>query len=225
MRTNHCLGTWLLPWALFCATGCVDPEQRMQDFGERCEKNADCAVLQNDAAAGCRPPIPGELGGQYWFILGALDPTLPVIFLADLTTTPGENGATLLQMDLQPIRAPDRKTPVCSVIELPPMPIDRSGRLDFQLPVINVPGQANPFSGNNISATPILRAEMCGVQDSYCGDLAGQLLEPLEYDLTGGAWTLLKATDPSTVPDPIVVNCRGDTALPPPAPGTYPPCE
>lgn len=222
--------------------GCVDPDGTFEAFNARCDESPTCryepdpgmvptlpdAGASDDAAAGdagdpsdaggCSPPAPGELSGDYLFVLGALVPERPVLFRAAVTTTAAEAGGTNLNMVLHPIDSRDRQTEVCEPIPLPPLLIDAQGRMDAQLPVVRVPGYANAISGRAIEATPILKANFCGVQDSYCGAVEGLLTRPLQHDLTGSTFAMLRMTAGEAAPDPLVVGCGGKLAegIPPP---------
>jgi hypothetical protein len=203
--------------------GCADPQARLEAFNERCEGSEACQFVETDSGAACDPPEPGALAGEFYFVLGALAAELPIVFLADVETGAGENGGTTLQMRLQPLAAVDRKTPVCGPVDLPPIQISAEGQVEAPLPLLRVPGRANPISGRDIAAEPTLIASFCGVQDSYCGAVSGFLREPFDYDLTGSSFTMYRADEP--LPEPLVVSCDGKIANPPPDPlDTYPEC-
>lgn len=232
------------------AWGCVDPDGTFDEFGARCDESASCryeadqgvdpdpadAGTSSDAAGedasdtgdpgGCTPPAPGELSGDFLFALGALVPERPVLFRAAVTTTPAEDGGTYLNMVLHPLDSRDRQTEVCEPIPLPPLLIDAQGRMEAQLPVVRVPGFANAISGRTIEATPILMADFCGVQDSYCGAVEGLLTRPLKYELKGSTFAMQRMTAGEAAPDPLVVGCGGKVAEPIPPPQLkYDACE
>lgn len=211
-------------WLLLCG-GCADPQARFDAFDARCERSEACVYEPSSAGEACDPPAPGELTGKYWFVLAALAPELPVIFLADVSTSLAPAGGTQLELVLQPVKAADRRTPVCEAIVLPPLHIDEQGRLDAQLPLLKVPGEANGITGRNIAAEPSLHASFCGVRDFYCGDVAGLLIEPFEYDLEGSSFTMLRAEAGAEITGPLEVSCDGDLAGDRPAAlASYPPC-
>jgi hypothetical protein len=198
--------------------GCLSPDARLDDFSERCEKDPDCLVQPIDLGPECDPPAPGELDGTFLFALGAVQPEYPLLFLADATTTPAPAGGTFLRLVLQPLQASDRQTEVCDPIVLEQLLIDERGEMNSRLPLIEVPGLANPISGSRIEAEPILRARFCSADgtampDFYCGFVEGQLLQPFELDIEGSSFSMQRVSLPYMKPDTIVVDCNGTPAV------------
>jgi hypothetical protein len=217
-----------LSGALLC--GCLSPDARLDDFSERCGKDPDCLVQPIDLGPECAPPAAGELDGTYLFALGAVQPEYPLLFLTEATTTPAPAGGTFLTLGLQPLQASDRQTEVCEPLILEQLLIDERGEMNSRLPLIEVPGVANPISGSRIEAEPILRARFCaapggGALDFYCGFVEGQLLQPFELDIKGSTFSMQRVSLPYMKPDSIVVDCNGKPAVDEVPPRNYMGCD
>lgn len=193
--------------------GCPNPDARLDDFSERCEKDPECLAQPVDIGPECEPPAPGELDGTFLFALGAVQPEYPLLFLTEATTSAGPNGGVFLRLELQPLSARDRQTEVCEPIVLEDLLIDDRGEMNQPLPLIVVAGLANPISGSRIEAEPVLRARFCGRQDFYCGFVEGQLHEPFELDITGSSFTMQRVSEPFMTPDTIFVDCNETPAV------------
>lgn len=213
--------------------GCVNEEGTFNDFVARQKALQEGGTeAGTDAEAGpCAPPGPGDINGQYLFVLSAkVGSTLlpPLLFLADVKTDAygadgGTNaaykGGTGLQIKLHALSYKDRKTEVGSEIDLPELGIGTDGTIEpLAIPQITVTGEADALQpGKDIVASNVaLVGKMCGVQDFYCGTYNGKATAPLTLPLDGSPYTLMAVPDPSKLPlDPIYVNCAKDTAPPP----------
>ncbi|MCC6523610.1 MAG: hypothetical protein IT373_13215 [Polyangiaceae bacterium] len=171
------------------------------------------------SGGGCNDvPTAGEVDGEFFFALSAfLNPQKPVVFDSTLTTTQGANGLEY-SLDLQPLAASDRTTPVGSVIHVGPLPVDADGTFDSALPELTVPGAANPITvGSDIVATITLHGELCGTADFICGPVTGNTTKPLPLNLAsnpGSNFTMERVTTPGTYPEPPQINCAGALANP-----------
>jgi hypothetical protein len=221
------------PIVLLALGGCVDPEQSFNDFTARYNAVNGAGGAAGEAGVpdgggsagadggGCVVPAPGALTGTYLFTLSAkLKPTLPVVFTADLSTVAASGGSgSALKLTLQALAYWDRKTPVGSPLDIPPITIEQNGQLDTSnpLPALTVSGDANEITpGGTIVATATLNGQICGVQDFYCGTVTGNVTQPIPIPLKGSTYTFDKITDPNNYPDPPPINCAMDPADPPP---------
>jgi hypothetical protein len=183
--------------------GCPDPNGAYDDFVVRAGK--------------IPPPPPGECGqtvlsvnGEFFFALSSqLAKKKPITFLAQLTTDAGG-----LSMNLQPLDKTDRSTPVGPAVDVGPYPIV-DGRFTAALPLLEVPGAANPISPADIKAQITLVGSVCA--DFICGTVEGQVIEPLmiALDPVNSRFTMERVITPGDYPDPPQINCAGDLADPP----------
>lgn len=182
--------------------GCPDPIGAYDDFAARAGK--------------IPPPPPGECGqtvasvdGEFFFSLSSqLAKKKPITFLATLST-----DADGVSMTLQPLDKADRATPVGAAIEVGPYPIV-DGSFTAALPLLVVPGAANPISPADIKAQITLVGSVCA--DFICGTVEGEVLEPIviALDPVNSRFTMERVTTPGEYPVPPQINCTGDLADP-----------
>lgn len=203
--------------------GCVNEEGTYNDFVSRQKALQEGGVEDGgpeaDAAGPCTPPQPNDIDGEYLFALSAKvlgKVQAPVLFLADMKTV-AYKGGTGLSLKLQSLSATDRKTVVGSPIVVPTIGIGGDGTIaPTPMPTLTISGKANPLQpGQDIVASNVaLVGQMCGKQDFYCGTVTGDVSQPIPLKLDGSPYTFEAVTDPNKLPDPIVVDCAGDTAPP-----------
>ncbi len=169
-------------------------------------------------APGCVVPSPGQLDGDYLLAMSAKPkPASPFLFRMSLVTQ-ASGGNLQMQWTLQPLDRVDRKTPVGAPIAFPPSVVGNDGLIDVDLPPIDVPGQANPISGTDITAdVASMRGAFCDASGFHCGDLDGALTKPIPLSIDGSTWTIQKFQDPTATPSPVI-DCQKTPAGPPPAP-------
>ena len=79
-----------------------------------------------------------------------------------------------------------------------------------------VPGQADPVTGNDLTAEIELTGTTCDASFS-CGDANGITIDPSGISLDGSTWTLQRLSAPASYPDPATIDCSGNVAGPPPS--------
>lgn len=196
---------------VICCSGCVDPEADFDSFAARA-KRASPVDAGGDAAT-CTVQ-PGDVAGQYLFAISVtLAPLKPIVALADLTTPPLDGGAGLA-LDVQPLSAADRQTPVGQKVSLGPFAVDGNGGYRAEIPNLDVTGAANPVTGADISASLVLSGNLCGDRRSFCGTVTGNVTKPVSLDLQGSTFTFTAIDSPASVPARPVIDCAGNLADP-----------
>jgi hypothetical protein len=195
------------------AVGCPDTQGQLDDFVERWERTHPAG---NDAApedaSSCVPPAPGELTGQFVFALSAvIAPPTPIVFLAEVSSVDDPNGSALT-LELQPLSAADRTTPVGSAISVGPHPIAPDGTYQAVLPPLVVTGEANPITGSEIAAEVTLDARICGVSDFYCGTVSGRVTSPLVIPLAESTFAMERVS--GALPAEPLIDCNRARAAP-----------
>jgi len=193
--------------------GCPDTQGSFDDFVERWKLTHPGGV---DAASGdtgpCLPPAPGELTGQFVFALSAvIAADTPIVFLAQVSTVPDPNGSALT-LELQPLSAADRTSPVGSSVALGPLPIAADGAFQADLPPLVVAGEANPITGAEIEAQVTLTGRICAASDFFCGTVTGRVIRPLDLDLAGSTFAMERVT--GAPPAQPLINCARAQAAP-----------
>jgi len=198
-------------------TGCADPEGEFNDFTERTQKIGSITTTTTTTTGDCQVPEVGAVDGDYLLTLSAkLNAKQPIMFLAHLTTAAMGEGLGF-SMNLQPLAATDRKTPVGDAADVGPFQIEADGAFTADMPPLSVTGEANPITGSDIQADATLIGTFCAPAESLCGDVTGQAIASITVALDGSTFTLQKIADPASYPE-AVINCAGDVADPPPAP-------
>ncbi len=212
----------------FLLSGCPNPEGDYNDFVDRYTQlhpssgGAGGAGGSEDAGP-CTVPKPGELDGDYLFVLSAhIAPgseLKPLTFALHVTSAsaPYDGGTTTaMTWKLQPLQYSDRKTPVGDPIEVKDIAIAPDGSIDSPLGDVAVTGAANPISkGINILATiDSIDGRFCNTGGFYCGTVTGKVTKPFPFDLAGSTWTMTKAATPADYPEPPPIDCQKDLATP-----------
>lgn len=183
--------------------GCPDPNGVYDEFAERASK------VPVGPPAECGQTV-SSVDGEFFFALSAqLSPKKPIVFLAIVTTEP--DG---LHMSFQPLQADDRTTPIGPSIDVGPFPIDAENRFVAALPLLAVPGAANPITGSDIEAQITLRGSVCA--DLICGGVEGQVTKPttIMLDPAKSKFTMARVMTMGAYPEPPTINCEGDLANP-----------
>jgi hypothetical protein len=165
------------------ATGaCVDPQKTFDEFAERVPDAAPRDCVAGEGLC--------DLSGSF---LASIQTPLgdPLRFLATIEFTPNEGGGTA-DVTLQAITAArcDKENPgepAGEPVTIPDVPIDGDGAFTILAAGAMTDGAANP-----ITCSPIVAdIELCGrtqAADSdciLCGDVSGQVLQPIMTDLSG----------------------------------------
>jgi len=199
---------------LLLSAGCTTAEDEFNAFRERYEPLYPPIVVEGCSGDPCTPPTPPEADGQYLFTLSAaLGPTTPVLLDAQVTY-----DAAGLSMTTQALRADDRTTKIGDVVMLGPFTVAPDGCFQADFPPLNVPGEANPITGNPITADVTLIGRLCSMTTPpgfFCGDITGAVTAPANIDLGGSTFTFEKTAMPDMYPNPPKINCNQDPADPP----------
>ena len=191
----------LLVLAAAFLTGCPDPQAEFDDFEARYEETKPPPVV-----AACGETVQ-SVEGDFLFALSAqIDAEKPILFLASIVTE-----ADGMHVSVTPLEAADRKTLIPPPLEIGPYPIDAEGNFVAALPQLTIPGAANPITGSEIVATTTLSGAVC--ENLLCGDVTGQVTEPLMLDLAGSTFAMARVMG-TDYPEPPVIDCSGKTAEP-----------
>jgi hypothetical protein len=183
-------------------TGCPDPDAAYKDFASRAE------AIPPLPAGECGQKVP-EVEGEFFFSLSSqLAKKSPITFIAQVTSD--DAG---LSMNLKPLTAADRTTPVDPAVDVGPYPIV-DGDFTAALPLLVVPGVANPISPADIEAQVTLVGSVC--EDFICGTVEGMVIKPFEITLDpeNSRFTMERVTVAGEYPEPPRINCAGDLADP-----------
>jgi hypothetical protein len=184
------------------STGCADPEGQFEEF------SAGYANRPPPPAADCGEDKVRSVEGTFFAAFSTqLDPKSPVVFLAEVSSD--TNG---LSIDLQPLRADDRHTPVGDGFALPAAAIGAEGAFSVQADDVLVPAEADPILPAAIEMT-VLGVEGTVCENVMCGGWWGPVTAPIETELTADlskfAMVRVEGTD---YPEPPPINCNGDLA-------------
>lgn len=171
------------------------------------------------SAGACAVPAPGALDGEYLFTLSfPIKPESPLVFLAKVSSQSGFGGGTEMTWKLEPLDRIDRKTPVGGLWIPEPIAISSTGTIDINPPLADVPGEANPISGSDMSFDlSRLLGTFCGTGSFYCGTADGTITKPISLNVDASTWTLQKIESAAVYPAPLI-NCAKQPAGPPPSP-------
>ncbi len=202
--------------ALLVLSACADPQGAYDEFEARLANattsSSGTGTGGGGGGAGCEVPAAGEVDGDFFVVLSAsLTPKKPITMIAEITTSEGGGGLEMA-MNLQPLLASDRRTPVGSSIDVPAFPVAEDGSYTAVAPAADIDGTANPISGNtliNVQAT--LMGTLCKPAEFLCGTVSGSVETP-KVTLDGSTFTMQPITDPSAYP-PAYINCNKDLAV------------
>jgi hypothetical protein len=220
MIVRKLLGTSVAFGVAAILAGCPDTEGEFDKFIDRYEainSTATATTGTGGGGGGCAAPAVGEADGDFVFVLSAkLNPTLPVLFDSQLTTADGASGLEL-SFTLWALDAKDRSTKVGSSLgSFGPYAVGADGAFTAALPPLVVVGEANPFSGTELrTENVVLTGSVCGDDlDLICGDVTGNVVKPITFNLQGSTFAFERLSAPGTYPPQPIINCAGDQAKP-----------
>jgi hypothetical protein len=202
----------------FSLAGCPDPEGAFEDFATRYEDNHKTTSTGTGGSGGgeaCTPATEGELDGEYMFSLSArLSPKKAFALDTTMTTHDDGAGGLTVDLDLQPLSKDDQTTPVGTVLSFTALPVAADGSFTWDLGMVTLPGAANPITGADVVTTLQLAGDLCGGDRAgfVCGDVTGQVTEPLMADLSPGSAFTMQAAVGGSLPSPVI-NCAKDPAV------------
>lgn len=225
-------GLLLLP--LF-ALGCPDSEARFNEFldatkDDRMDAGDDESESGESESAGTEDTgIDGlpDMSGIYLLALEtALGPDIPLQFIATIEMTVADDGSggnasfTFQPLALEKGSQDTPRTFVGDPLTFEDIAFDADGEYSLDMGLVMVTGAANPVTGSDIAATLVIEGHIVHI-DAMCGEITGMLMSPLEYDLEGSTFAMLRLTDdgsdPTTLPDAMMFPYRCNQV--PPAPG------
>jgi hypothetical protein len=207
-----------------CLAGCAD-EMDVAACNAQCDesRNAGRGTCEGvPIVTSCEEcatlPMAGEPDGDYLFSLSAtLDPTHPILFAATVTVS-DVGGELRFSMEITPLDACDRMTPVGNSVTIgtTDSPIVLSGGfcLDATTPRIALPGAANPISGSDVEAEVQLVGSVCSPAGFICGviPVGNAFLGGNPIDIAGSTFTIERLAAPGMFPDPPKINCDAEEA-------------
>lgn len=202
-------------FAPFVLAACADPQGAYDEFEARLANATTSSGTGMGGAGGgpgCEIPAAGEIDGDYFMVLSAkLQPKKPITMLAKITSVDA-GGSLSVSMNLQPLLASDRMTPVGASIDVPAFTVGEDGSFTVSVPPSDIDGMANPISGNtlvNVEAT--LMGTICKPAEFICGTVDGKVESP-PVGLANSTFTLQPITDASAYPE-AYINCNKDLAV------------
>jgi hypothetical protein len=214
------------------STGCPDSEARFNEFIDDTEElrdptgdgDGDTGDGDGDGDTGLE-----NMDGKYLFALEtSLGPDLPLQFVTTVSNMEiaMDGASATADFAFQPLSLEQGQTLtprefVGDVLEYPGVQFDADGNYTIDMGTVMVTGEANPVTGSDIVATLQVLGHIVHA-DAFCGELAGDLSSPLEYDLTGSSFGAIKlmddGMDPNTLPTTFPYRCDmvppADTSLP-----------
>lgn len=216
MSLSH-LRLGLLSLPLF-ALGCPDTEARYNEFldGTKDQRPTTAAEEEDSGSeTGTPTDLPDEginMSGTYLLALEtSLGPDTPLQFITTIDETLNPDGSGVANFTFLPLSlAVGSQTDprVCDPcmdggLAFNDIPISANGEFTIDMGLVTVCGESNPVTGSDIEATLVIDAHIVHA-DAICGDITGMLMVPLEFDLTGSTFAMLRlddeGCDPTTLP-------------------------
>ncbi|MEX1367360.1 MAG: hypothetical protein AB1Z98_29805 [Nannocystaceae bacterium] len=134
-----------------------------------------------------------------------LDPSLPFQGLVTIADSPGQVDMTLqwLSLDLGSRTSP--RQPVGLIYEYT-IPVDETGFIYWDFGTIDIPGEANPITGEPLTAAVLAGATPIG-EPAYCGEVAGQVISPSVIDLLGSTHAMTSISSVADLPVDFLSVC------------------
>jgi hypothetical protein len=217
------------------ATGCPDPEARYNEF---LEATKDQRLDAGEEGDGDGDPTGDGDGdgtvlsleeGTYLFALEtSLGPDLPLQFatLVDNWVLAEDGMSATADFSFQPLSLNQGESLaprecIGEPLTFTDVMFDANGNFEIDMGTVDVTGMANPVTGSDITATLVVQGHIV-YPTAMCGELAGMLMSPLEYDLAGSTFAAIKLEDdgcnPATLPTTFPYRCE---MVPPPGAPNY----
>jgi hypothetical protein len=208
-------------------SACFSPEDRFNDFLEaKKSQMADAGTGPEDGGAlGNDEPLTAEqVTGTYLYSISTpVDPTHPIVYLAEFEASPKMGDALEVRLRQQPLSITDRQTPVGAFSDWVSAVVEPTGTYETPPITTVVPAAANSF-GLPLTATVQFKGtfknpatpEMPQAKvEFFCGTATGNV-EGVDLSLDGSTFAASRIPDPedpSTYPE-VVLNCNQDPAAP-----------
>jgi len=187
--------------ALALALGaCVNPGGKFDDFVDRIPD----ATPEPDGSILLEIP---DISGRFFIGLASVvDVDLPILFIAENTLHANPDGSATLDSTIQPL---DYTTlmPAGEALVFAGVPISMTGQFDLTKATTTVvEGTANPITGTTLTLSTITLLPTIKGEDLYCGQVTGNVTDPLAIDLTGSNMAAIRVPDGAIgteLPDPV----------------------
>lgn len=205
---------------------CFTPEELFDDFLDaKRQLAADAGTGGDDAGQANEQPLTAEqVTGSYSYAIATpVDPTQPVVYLAEVEATPAPDDSLEVRMRQRPLAIADRTTPVGEFSDWTTMLVDSTGAYESPPITTQVPAAANSF-GLPLTTTIVFTGRFINPASAeqpdaevefFCGAATG-MVEGIGLSLEGSTFAASRIPDPddsSTYPD-VVINCNQDPAAP-----------
>ncbi|MBX7080098.1 MAG: hypothetical protein K1X88_12960 [Nannocystaceae bacterium] len=134
-----------------------------------------------------------DISGDHLLAVAAqIDPNHPLQYLATVVQTPDGDGA-LLDLSLQQLTLDVGSTtsprePIGAPIVIDDVPVAADGSFSFAIAGLDIPGEANPITGSDLTLSNLEFDGQIVDADNWCGDLTGMVIAPLMLDLSGSTF-------------------------------------
>ncbi len=223
-------GLLLLP--LF-VVGCPDSEARFNEFLDATKDDrmdageGDTASESTSEDTGVVDGVP-DMTGIYLLALETslvADSPLQFVTTVDMTVDADGMGATAtftfqpLSLGVGSLLEPREFVGIPLTFE--DIAFDAGGNFEIDMGVVMVTGMANPITGSDITASLVLSGRIIHI-NALCGDITGEVTSPIQSDLVGSNFGMLRldddGSDPATLPTMFPYQC--DQVPPAPDGGT-----
>lgn len=194
--------------------GCPDPEARFNKFTDKTDDDRDFMVPDMPPPPDLGAMLPDISGSFLLAVSTSISPELPMQFLLTTMMHVDMTGNATLDVSMQPLaltqgHVTTPRTPVGEQTDFTDAVISE-GRFEVDAGTVTVPGEANPVTGSDIVVDLLLKATIIS-GDFFCGDLEGELIEPLNAPLMGSRFAAVRLADPDMLPSEVTINCAMDT--------------
>jgi hypothetical protein len=149
-------------------------------------------------------PPPGFIGGNYLLVVSTvISPEFPFQYLVVIDPNVDETGQQSAQA--WPLSLYVNSTDMPRERLEPPVPFDVIAAPDvlaFGF-AASVPGEANPITGSDVSAVLSFEGTYFPERDFACGDVFGEVTEPISTELSGSTFSLIPIVDGLPAPFPL----------------------
>lgn len=166
-------------------TGCEspDPDGRMDEFHDATDELRGQVEVEE-----CTGEQVAFAGSYFLGVKTVLNSAVPIMF--DVTVTGDESEFDIsfqtlrTDEDIDGNARDNARTPVGDPLVATGVTLESDGTFTFDFTNIVVPGEGNPISGGDISATLTITATVCG-NDSFCGTANVEAFAPTAGTFNG----------------------------------------
>lgn len=194
--------------------GCPDPEARYNEFLDKTADDRDFMGPDTPPPPDLGPMLPDLSGSFLLAVSTSISPELPMQFLITTRMNVDTMGNATLDLTMQPLalmqgHVTTPRTPIGEPTDFTGAVISE-GRFEVDAGTVRVPGEANPVTGGDIAVNLLLKGTIISA-DFFCGDLEGELIEPLNAPLMGSRFAAVRLADPDMLPTDVTINCAMET--------------